>query len=150
ICFLRMLRKILLILAILLIAVVSAGIYIAHQVNSELRKSQEAQQKLVPRVITGAEKFGKTEFYAEPKVGEITELLTGWPADQERAVLTVVGSEGADFVDGTGSTEKQIRFSRNGCPMELVRLDAAGNYGFLTRYQSWAVDTFLLDKQGRE
>jgi hypothetical protein len=34
--------------------------------------------------------------------------------------------------------------------MEVARLDASGDYGFLTRDQSWAVDAKLLDKQGRE
>ena len=45
----------------------------------------------------------------------------------------------------------QIQFSKFvPCSVEVVRLDGSGDYGFLTRDQSWAVDVVLFDKTGQE
>ena len=36
------------------------------------------------------------------------------------------------------------------CPLEVMRLDKTGEYGFLTRDQSWATNVILFDKTGQE
>lgn len=147
-----MLRKILIGVALLIIVLVGVGIYLIHRLNSEMaQNSREALQKLQPRVIAGAGQFDKSSFYAGSNLGEITQILVGWPADREGAALTVVGNKGADFLDVRAGLKMQIQFSRYvPCLVEAVRLDASGDYGFLTRDQSWAVDVVLFDKTGQE
>ena len=147
-----MLRKILLALALLVFAVIGVGVYLFHRVNSQLAlNSRENLQKLEPRVITGRGQFRKSTFYKGEGLGEVTEILVGWPADREGAALTVVGNRGVHFLERGGLLKKQIRFSKDIlCPVEVTRLDASGEYGFLTRYESWAVDATLFDKQGQE
>ena len=147
-----MLRKILIAIALLIAVLVCAGIYFFHRLDSQLaRDSREEQQKLKPGVITGDGQFEKGTFYTGADLGEISQILVGWPAEREGASLTVVGNQGAHFLDVSAALKKQIRFSKNvGCSVEVARLDASGDYGFLTRDQSWAVDAVLFDKHGQE
>jgi hypothetical protein len=147
-----MLRKLLIALGLLVLALVGVGVYFFYRIDSQFaRDSREGQRRLEPRVITGGGQFKKSTFYTAESLGEVTEILVGWPADREGAALTVVGNRGAHFLDRSGLLKKQVRFSKDvRCPIEVTRLDASGGYGFLTRYESWAVDVILFDKQGQE
>jgi hypothetical protein len=74
----------------------------------------------------------------------------GWPADREGTDIAVVASQGADFIDSTGQIKKQVRFSiQQRCPIAPARIDATGEYGYLTRDESWAAPATLFDKEGR-
>ncbi|HET9994367.1 MAG TPA: hypothetical protein VFQ18_03065 [Candidatus Acidoferrum sp.] len=147
-----MLRKILISIALVLVVLVGVSIYLIQRVDSELaQNSRKELQKLEPRVMAGDGRFERSTFYTGANLGAITQILVGWPADREGATLTVVGNQGAHFLDAGARLKKQVRFSRSvQCPMEVARLDASGNYGFLTRDQSWAVDAILFDNQGQE
>lgn len=147
-----MLRKILIAVAVTIVLIVGAGIYVIHRWESALSDRSRAELvKLEPRVVTGAGRFAKTSFYAGSNLGEITQILAGWPADREGATLAVVGKQGVHFLDSGVHLEKEIRFAKRiGCPVVTARLDSSGDYGFLTRNESWAVDVILFDKQGQE
>ena len=147
-----MLRKILIGVALLITVLAGVGIYVIHRLNSEMaQNSREALQKLLPRVITGAGQFDKSTFYVGSNLGAITQVLVGWPANREGAALTVIGNKGAHFLDEHAGLKMQIQFSKYvPCSVEAVRLDAGGDYGFLTRDQSWAVGVVLFDKTGQE
>src|SRR5713226_805256 len=147
-----MLRKVLIAVALLILAFIGAGIYFIYRTDSQLtRESREDLQKLEPRVITGAGRFEKTTFYVGENLGEIAQILVGWPADREGAALTVVGNRGAHYLGTGGELKKQVRFSESvGCPIEVARVDPSGDYGFLTRDESWAVDAIFFDKQGQK
>ena len=72
------------------------------------------------------------------------------PADHEGADIAVVGAQGAHFVDAAGQLKKSVRFSiEERCPVAVVRIDATGGYGYLTRDESWAVPATLFDKEGQ-
>ena len=62
----------------------------------------------------------------------------------------MVGAQGAHFVDSAGQLKKSVRFSiEERCPVAVVRIDATGGYGYLTRDESWAVPATLFDKEGQ-
>jgi hypothetical protein len=147
-----MLRKILTALGLLILALIGAGIYFVHRMDSELaREFREDEQKLEPRVITGGGHFAKTTFYTGTTLGEITQIMFGWPADREGAAVIVVGNRGAHYLDARGELKKQVRFSESvGRSIEVARIDPSGDYGFLTRDESWAVDATLFDKRGQK
>jgi len=147
-----MLRKMLIAFGLLILALIVAGVYIFHRIDSRLtRDNREKLAKLEPRVITGAGQFKKSTFYKGEDLGEVTEILVGWPANREGAALTVVGNRGAHFLDNSGLLKKRIRFSKDiFCPVEVTELDASGDYGFLTRDESWATAAILFDKRGQE
>ena len=147
-----MLRKVLVTLALLAVVVIAAGIYLVHHLESRLaRDSQEKLKKLEPQVITGSGKFTKSTFYIGEDLGEVAEILVGWPADREGAALTVVGNQGVHFLDRSGLLKKEIHFSKRiACPVEVTRVDASGEYGYLTRSQGWAFDAILFDEHGQE
>jgi len=148
-----MLRKIVLGIALLIVAVIGMGLYLMHRYESKWeQESREQLQKLEPRVITGDREFTKKVFYAgSDDLGEVLQILVGWPADREAAALTLLGGKKVDFLDANAGLKKQISFSKFiGCPLQAVQLDAGGDYGFLTRDQSWAVNVVLFDKSGRE
>src|SRR5260370_410489 len=148
----RMLRKILIAIGLLILALVVVAAYLIHRIDSQLaRESREKLQKLEPCVVTGGGLFKKSTFYQGEGLGEVTEILVGWPADREGAAMTVVGNRGAHFLDRSGLLKKQVRFSKDVfCLVEITRLDASGEYGFITRDESWAGDAILFDKRGQE
>lgn len=147
-----MLRKILIALAALIVILIAAAIYVGRiAMQRSARDTQANQQQLQPRVLKGANQFEKREFYNTPGLGDISEILVGWPADREGAALTLVGNEAAHFLDASARLLKEVRFSKNVvCAREVSRLNARGDYGFLTRDQSWAYPVIFFDSQGQE
>ncbi len=147
-----MLRKIILGMALFVVFVIGFGLYLMHRYESKWeQESREQLQKLKPRIITGDREFTKKVFYEDSYLGEITQILVGWPAGREAAVLTLVGNKKVDFLDANAGLKKQITFSKFiASPLQTVQLDAGGDYGFLTRDQSWAVNVILFDKSGQE
>src|SRR5580704_8146420 len=147
-----MLRKIALGVALFVVSVAGVGLYLMHRYESKWeQESREQLQKLEPRVITSDREFTKKVFYEDSGLREITQILVGWPPGREAAVLTLVGKKKVDFLDANVGLKKQITFSKFiASPLQAVLLDAAGDYGFLTRDQTWAEDVILFDKSGQE
>jgi len=143
-----MLRKILIGLAVLLLLLVIAAICITHWSQKYLERQAKAAPE--PRVVKGEGHFQKQLFYSDHALGNISQILVGWPADKEGATLTAVGNEGADFLDLTRQLRKQVHFSKFlFCPIEVARMDATGDYAYLTRDESWSVPVTLFDKEGQ-
>jgi hypothetical protein len=138
---LTMLRRIFLGIGLLIVSVIGVGLYLMHRYESKWeQESREQLQKLEPRVITGDREFTKKVFYVGADLGEVTQILVGWPAGREAAALTLLGKRRVDFLDANAGLKKQISFSKFiASPLQAVQLDAGGDYGFLTRDQSWAV-----------
>jgi hypothetical protein len=148
-----MLRRVLIGLVIAFFLIIGAGAYLYHKITPSIRAAEaraEAQKKmLVPRVMTGEQNFERQSFYTGNGLGTIWQILVGWPADREGADIAVVGNQGTDFVDAVGQLKKQVRLSiEQRAPIEVARLDRAGDYGDLTRDESWAVPVTLFDKEG--
>src|SRR2546421_9300518 len=121
-----MLRKLLVGLTVLLLLVLGAGIYLHYWTRSYLRREVEARPE--PRLVKGERRFSKALFYTGDGLGDISQILVGWPADKEGAALAVVGNEGVHFLDLTGRLRKQIGFSiKQLCPVELERIGANGD-----------------------
>jgi|SRR5208282_2010777 hypothetical protein len=145
-----MLRKILIGFAILLLLLVGAGVYLYHKIQPILREAEAKQKMLQPRLIKGDGNFERRAFYAGEGLGDISQIRVGWPADREGADIAVVGAQGAHFVDSAGQVKKKTRFSiEQRCPVTVARIDATGEYGYLTRDESWAVPATLFDKEGQ-
>jgi hypothetical protein len=146
-----MLRKILIASGLLALTLIAAGVYLVHRIDSQLAQDSRGKlAKLEPRVVTGTERFKKSVFYKAVGIGAVTEILSGWPAAREGSALTVVGNLGAHFLDRSGLLKKQVRFSKDfRCVVNVARLNSSGEYGFLTRDESWASDATLLDKRGQ-
>jgi hypothetical protein len=147
-----MLRKIVLGVALLVVSLIGIGLYLMYWYDSKWeQESREQVQKLEPRVIAASRSVTKKVFYAGSDLGEITEILIGWPAGREGAALTVVGNQKVDFLDANAGLKKQITFSKFiASPRQVVQLDAGDDYGFLNRDQSWASNVILFDKSGQE
>lgn len=148
-----MLTKVIIGLAIIVIVFVGAGVYLYYRIRPGILEGRalikRQQELLAPRLIVGAGKFHKQAFYTGDHLGTISQILVGWPAVREGADMVVVGSLGADFVTSSAQLKKQVRFaSAEFCPIQVVRLDSTGAYGFLTRNESWAVPATLFDSGG--
>lgn len=149
-----MLRKMLIGCAIFLTLLVGAAAYIYHKIQPSIREAEarvEAERKmLTPRIVAGDGLVETQPFYTGTAIGDISQILVGWPADQEGAEIAVVGSHGADFIDSEGQVKKQVRFAvEQYSPVEVARLDSTGTYGFLTRDESWSAPATLFDNQGQ-
>jgi hypothetical protein len=113
-----------------------------YKVPAELRES---------RVLLGRDWLDKKVFYQSKGIGEVSQILMGWPADREGADLMVAGNKGVQFLDLGGHMVKAISFSeRFFSPVQVVQLDESGNFGFLTRDESWSGPVLLFDMQGQE
>jgi hypothetical protein len=113
-----------------------------YELPAELKES---------RVLLGSNRLGKRAFYQGKGIGEISQILTGWPADREEADLMVAGDKGVQFLDLKGNMVKAIQFSAPFfSAIEAVQLDKSGNFGFLTRDESWSGPVLLFDDRGRE
>ncbi len=149
-----MLRKILIGLAALLLVVVGAGVFLYYKIQPSIQETEaraEEEEKLLrPRILTGEQDFERRVFYASDGISSISQILMGWPADREGADIAVVGSRGADFIDLAGRFKKQVRFStEQWSPVVVARTSASGEYGYLTRDESWSTPAMLFDKEGR-
>jgi hypothetical protein len=147
-----MIRKVLLVVVILFLVVVGAGAFYIHRITSELAEnSRAALQKLTPRIVSGQGLLSKRIFYDAKDTRQFWQILVGWPADQEGALVTAVSGDGAHFLDAEGHEKRMVRFSEGEfSPIELVRTNTAGDYGFLTRDQSWASDVVFFDRRGQK
>jgi hypothetical protein len=148
-----MFRKILIAFAILLLFVVTAGAFLYRYVHRGVQEAEgrvAAKQKMLkPHIISGEGNFEKRTFYTGEGLGNISQISVGWPADRERADIAVVGSQGADFIDSLGQMKKQVRFSiAQYSPVVLAQTGPSGEYGYLTRDESWAAPATLFDEQG--
>jgi hypothetical protein len=131
-----MIRKILIGLAMFLLLLAGASAYLYWKVRPrirEFRRRAELEQKmLVPGLVKGEGRFGRHRFYTDETLGDVSQILEGWPASRERAEIVIVSSRGADFVDSDGKVKKQVRFSVDEhIPVAVARMDAAGEYGYL-------------------
>src|SRR5258707_669594 len=116
-----MLRKILIGIGLLIVALIGGAVYLVHRVESQIaRDSQEKLQRLQIGVRVENGLLRQTSFYRAEDLGNVTQILVAWPADHESATLTAVGNLGVHFVDGNGVSRKEIRFSKGiGCPVEV-------------------------------
>ena len=133
-------------------AVLFVLLTVACQAFYQLQKASQMPPALErAQVLAGADRYEKRAFFSGAGLGDISDISVGWPADRESAALVLVGNQGAHFLTAGGSSKKYAGFSRAGfCPMQVVRLDQEGNFGFLTRDQSWASDVVLYDRDGRK
>jgi hypothetical protein len=101
------------------------------------------------RVLVGEGAFEKRLFYEGLILGEVSQIAPGWPADREGAALVVVGNEGARFLSVDGVSIRSVVFSpRQSSPIQIVRLNRQGDYGFLARDPSWIGHVILFDRDG--
>ena len=148
-----MIRKILIGLAVFTVLVVASGVFLYYKIRPSIREAEariEAKQKMLqPRLVKGEGDFERRTFYTGEGLGNISEIRVGWPADREGARMAVVGSQGADFLESTGQVKKQVRFAmEQRRPVVVASLGPNGEYGYLTRDESWAVPATLFDKDG--
>ncbi len=137
----RKLKRILSVCLLLLAALVGCMPH-KYELPAELRES---------RVLLGSNWLSKNVFCQGNSMGEVSQILMGWPADREGADLMVAGNKGVQFLDLGGHMVKAINFSeRFFSPVQVVRLDESGNFGFLTRHESWSGPVLLFDMQGQE
>jgi hypothetical protein len=149
-----MLRKILIGFSIFLLLLIAAGFFLFLKIQPSIRAAEaragEEQKLLQPRLIRGEGSLDRRAFYTSQGLGNISQVRLGWPADREGTEIAVVGNQGADFVDLNGQIKKQVRFSiEQRCPVAVARINSTGEYGYLTRDESWAVPATLFDKDGR-
>jgi hypothetical protein len=103
------------------------------------------------QVLMGEKAYEKCLFRSVPQVGEISQLLAGWPADREGAALVVVSNQGARFLGRDGAWKRTIEFPSNQHgQLRVVPLDRGGAYGFLTRDPTMISGLVLYDRDGKE
>jgi hypothetical protein len=142
--------KIILGIALFIVAAVGLCIFYLYRMETEIRRSSDAQLKsLDPRVLVGDGQFSKKVFCKTSDIGRITQIVLGGLPNRQHAALTLIGKNGIQSVDDNGELKEKIAFAKQvRASVAVVQLDRAGGYGFLNRDQSWAEDAILLDDSG--
>lgn len=143
-------RKVLLAIGVLIVTIVGLGLFLLNRLETRLERSRAAQLKtLEPKVLVGKTKFTERIFCKSPSIGRVTQIVVGGLENQDQAALTLISNFGVHYVNDGGEVVRTTRFANpTRAFVELVPLDRVGNYGFLTRDQSWAENAILLDKSG--
>ena len=148
-----MFRKLLIGLSLALLALVVAGFFVYRRIQHDLRaleaENAEVLKRLKPGIVIGEGRFERTTFLSAKDLGYISQIRLGWPANLEAASLTIVGSRGADFLDLAGTPKKTVTFQDRASFHVVVAHLPSGDYGYLTRNQSWASPATLYDKSGQ-
>ncbi len=140
-------------LAILVILLIGAVAFVYHKISPILReieaRSAERQKLLQPRVVKGEGASSITHF-TQAKVGNEFRKYA-WAGLRIAKGLTSQLSAARARISliQQGKLRKQIRFSiQQLCAIVVARLSSTGEYGYLTRDESWAVPATLFDKEG--
>lgn len=149
-----MLKKAIIAVSIFLALLIAAGVFVYYKLSPDIKeveaRAEQEQKLLQPRLVKGSGKFERHPFYTNERLGNISQIRVGWPADREGADIVVVGSRGADFIDLASQIKKQIQFSTNqNTSVTVARTSAAGGYGYLTRDESWTAPAMLFDEEGQ-
>ena len=138
---------ILVILANVVLAIVAIVLFIAGPGLKTLRKTVAPLQ---PGILQGSTLLSKSTFLTHQALGDISEIRTGWPATLNHNSITVVGIAGADFLDSDGLPRHNVLFdTRCYVPARIMRLDAYGNYAFLTHEENLACPAKIFDSTGK-
>jgi hypothetical protein len=142
--------KIILGVALFIVAAVGLCFFYLYRMETEIRRSSEAQLKsLDPRVLVGDGQFSKRMFCKTSDIGQITQIVLGALKNRQQAALTLIGKNGIQSVDDNGELKDKITFANQvRASVAVVQLGQAGGYGFLNRDQSWAEDAILMDASG--
>ena len=145
-------RKVLLGIGLFIVAIVGVGFYYIHRFEERFQRDNEAQLKLLdPRVVIDDAKFTKRVFSKSPSIGRVTQIVGGGLENEGQEELTVISNFGIHYLGADGELKRTVSFSNPARSyVELISLDHAGDYGFLTRDQSWAEDVVLFDRSGRQ
>ncbi len=113
---------------------------------------KEPELLKTPKIVSGSDVFRRVVFYEEPAeaLGVVTDLRLDWPYEPGKKALAVVGRGGARFLGEDRKVKLRVDFEpRPHSSMELVRLNANGEYGYLNRGQSGAADVMLFNASGK-
>jgi hypothetical protein len=147
-----MLWKILLAIGLFIVAIIGVGFYYVHRIEERFERDNAAQLKLLdPKIVINDAKFTKRVFSKSPSIGRVTQIIGGGLENESQGGLTVISNFGIHYLSADGELKRTTSFSNPARSyVELISLDHAGDYGFLTRDQSWAEDVVLFDRSGRQ
>jgi hypothetical protein len=144
--------KIVTILGGAFVVMVAASIFVAFHVVQMFvpdTRIQEPAEFATAKITTGAADFGRSIFYREDDLGEITELRYEAIGPGPLLQLAIVGTGGGVFLSADRVTSRKFRFSSQE-PLESVVLAEPVNADeplFLS-HGSWSSPVILYDSSG--
>lgn len=100
-----------------------------------------------PHVESGDSTFQKQLFFEGVRLGTVSDIQLNWSDEDGRSWLVLVGNRSALFLDSDRKVHRTVTFPRTLASMQVVRLEAAGRYGFVRRGYGWG-EVALFDSNG--
>lgn len=124
-----------------------AGYYALRQIAPVLLGRSPALAK--PGIRFGSGFLSKSRFLADQTLGAVTDIVPGKGDPAPGVEIGIAGTEGADFVDGSGIVKSRVHF--DGGPhsrISIVDVNHDGVCEFMNR-GSWSSKAALLDHKGK-
>jgi hypothetical protein len=133
--------------AMLLLVVACAGV-VAFRFFSMMPGPQMTMPAALsrPGVTTGAGVLDKSEYFADPALGSVTDMLV---KPDSSAQLAVAGTRAAVFLAADGTVQSRVALSSSRGFVQLVDVENDGKWEFLNRGGGGWGDGSLFDSTGR-
>src|ERR1700722_2436253 len=105
-------RKVLLGIAVLIVAIIGIGFYYVHRVEERFQRDNAAQLKLLdPKIVINDAKFTKRVFCKSPSIGRVTQIIGGGLENESQGGLTVISNFGIHYLSADGELKRTTSFS---------------------------------------
>jgi hypothetical protein len=136
---------------VLLVAIAGGGLYIFHQIAPSLNGRLKAPSAFAhPGIVTGSGFLSKSEFIAEPVLGNVTDIVPGKLDPTPGVEMGIAGTQGSVFIDNAGHVKCSVSFGAMSMytNVSIVSVRGKDTCEFMNR-GSWASKPALLDHTGK-
>lgn len=146
--------KIVTILGSVFVVMVAVSIFVAVRVTEMFvphTSIEEPAEFTTPTITTGSADFGRSVFYKQEDLGEITELRYGPIGAGPLQHLVIVGTGGAVFLAADRTVSRKLTFAAQVSPDPLVLVEPVNaDAPLFLSHGSWSSPAILYDRFGRE
>ena len=132
--------------AVIVVVFLAGSYYVMRTFGAQMMKMSKSPG--VPKVIVGSNVFGKSIFFKDPNLGVVTDIRPGKMDPAPGVALSIVATNGADFVDLAGKVRSSVRFTSSLSHPDAVDVNGDDICEFLDR-GSWSAPAGLLDHSGK-
>jgi hypothetical protein len=135
----------------LFVVIAAVGGYLAYRhfirplMSSALTMPADLE---TPKVVVGSGFFSRSAFVDDPRLGDVTDIAFGEFDPSPGREIGIAGSQGAVFLDRSGSEKSRVTFSAPAAHVEIVDVEGDGVCEYLDRGGAGWSAVSLADHKG--
>lgn len=146
--------KVLTILGCAFVVMAAVSIFVAIRLMQMFlpdARIQEPAEFATPKITAGGGDFGRSVFYTQDDLGEITELRYGAIEAGPLQQLAIVGTGGSVFLAADRTVDRNVRFPPKVSPDPIVLVEPVNaDAPLFLSHGSWSSPAVLYDSSGLE